>query len=66
MFITILIKSAYGRDLYYPMDDKAKIFAKLAGGSTLTQGALEDIQALGYEIRASVATAGKLNGFTAV
>jgi hypothetical protein len=46
--ITIEIRSQYGNTVAYPICDQAKLFASIAGTSTLTSAALKKIQALGY------------------
>ena len=50
MQIIIKLKSVYGLQTYYPFCDKAKLFAKIAGTTTLTRHAITDIKKLGYEI----------------
>ena len=47
--IAIQIRSVYGNTKAYPMCDKAKAFARIAGTTTLTREALRQIDALGYE-----------------
>ena len=49
-FIIVRIKDVYGRQTAYPVCDKAKLFAKLAGTATLTHDARQIILALGYNI----------------
>jgi hypothetical protein len=46
--IQIEIKRVYGNVVAYPLCDQAKIFASIAGTSTLTSANLKRIQALGY------------------
>ncbi len=48
--ITVRIKDVYGRQTAYPVCDKAKLFASLAGTATLTHDARQIILALGYNI----------------
>jgi hypothetical protein len=48
--ITVRIKDVYGRQTAYPVCDKAKLFAKLAGTTSLTHDARQIILALGYDI----------------
>ena len=48
--IQVRIKDVYGRQTAYPVCDKAKLFAKLAGTATLTHDARQIILALGYNI----------------
>jgi hypothetical protein len=48
MKITIQLRSVYGRTKAYPLCDKAKAFASIAGTSVLTRNALRNINALGY------------------
>lgn len=48
MKITIQLRGVYGRTKAYPLCDKAKAFASIAGTSTLTRNTLRNIDALGY------------------
>jgi hypothetical protein len=48
--IQVRIKDVYGTPKAYPVCDKAKLFAKLAGTATLTHDARQIIMALGYNI----------------
>jgi hypothetical protein len=48
--ITIEAKDVYGRTLYYPACEKAKLFAKLIDKKTLTPETLEIAEKLGYTI----------------
>ena len=48
--IQVRIKDVYGRQTAYPVCEKAKLFAKLAGTATLTHDARQIILALGYNI----------------
>lgn len=48
--IQVRIKDVYGTPKVYPVCDKAKLFAKLAGTATLTHDARQIIMALGYNI----------------
>jgi hypothetical protein len=50
MKITIRIKDVYGTQKAYPVCDKAKLFARLAGTTTLTHDTRQIIMALGYNI----------------
>ena len=54
MNIEIMIKSVYGsvygEDKVYPVCDKAKTFASIAGTTTLTHNTLCLVERLGYEI----------------
>lgn len=49
--ITIQIKSVYGNETVYPVCDKAKAFAEIAGTKTLTPQALRVIERMGYQIK---------------
>jgi hypothetical protein len=49
--IAIEIKSVYGNETIYPVDENAKLFARLAGTKTLTRQAISHIKALGYEVK---------------
>lgn len=48
MEIQIEIKRVYGNVVAYPLCPTAKIFASIAGTSTLTSSTLKKIQSLGY------------------
>jgi hypothetical protein len=48
MTIQIEIKRVYGNVVAYPLCAQAKLFASIAGTSTLTSQNLKRIQALGY------------------
>ena len=48
--ITIEIKDVYGKQMYYPRCEAAKVFAALAGTKSLTEGAVRQIMKLGYKI----------------
>jgi len=50
MTITVQIKNVYGNETVYPVCEKAKTFAALAGHKTLTRHAIAMIKALGYTI----------------
>lgn len=45
-----MIKSVYGKDLIYPVDDEAKLFAELLGKKTFTRLDLKTIEALGHKV----------------
>jgi hypothetical protein len=53
MNIIIKIQNNYGKKVAYPACEKARIFAAMAGTSTLTAGTLNCIRALGYQITVS-------------
>jgi hypothetical protein len=48
--IIVRVRNIYGNRTVYPACDKAKIFAQLAGHSTLTPATLDGIRRLGYLI----------------
>ena len=50
MTIIVEQKSHYGNIFFYPVCDRAKGFAKLAGKKTLTFEAIRLIKKLGYTI----------------
>jgi hypothetical protein len=51
--IEVEVKDVYGTVKYYPMCEKAQLFADIAGTKTLTVEAIKKIEALGYSIKAS-------------
>lgn len=48
--ISVKIKNVYGVEKIYPLCDKAKYFAAIAGTATLTENSIYFIQNLGYKI----------------
>lgn len=50
MEILINSKSIYGRNVFYPVCEKAKIFAQMVNKKTLTYGDLDAIEKLGYTV----------------
>jgi hypothetical protein len=48
--VTIEIKDVYGQAKVYPVCDRAKIFAGIAGTKTLLPPDIERIQLLGYKV----------------
>ena len=50
MTITVEIRNTYGQDKIYPVCDKAKIFADIAGTTTLLPRDIQRIQMLGFEV----------------
>jgi len=50
--VTVIVKSAYGRDIYYPHPEcpYCKLFLELTGIKTLTEKNLRTIKALGFEV----------------
>jgi hypothetical protein len=51
--IEVEVKDVYGTVKYYPLCEKAKLFADIAGTKTLTIEAIKKIEALGYSIKVS-------------
>ncbi len=54
MKIQIEMKEDYGETKVYPVCEKAKLFARIAGTKTLTRPVLEDIERLGYQLELMV------------
>ena len=50
MRITVAVRSVYGNDLVYPVDDTAALFAALIGAKTFNARQLGQIKALGYAV----------------
>lgn len=48
--IIVRVRNIYGNKTVYPVCDKARIFAQMAGHSTLTRATLDGIRRLGYLI----------------
>lgn len=51
MEILVCIRNVYGNELIYPVCEKAKLFAKLAGRKTLGAADIQTIKALGYSVK---------------
>ena len=61
MNIKVKLKNVYGNDLIYPVCDKAKAFAAIAGKKTLTKYDISEIQFLGYMVNVVSESLGNLN-----
>lgn len=48
--VQIQVRSVYGNDLIYPIDENAKRFAKIAGKKTLSLSDVINIQLLGFKV----------------
>ena len=48
--VLVRVTDVYGKRVVYPVCDKAKLFASIAGTKTLTEVTLRCIRKLGYEI----------------
>jgi hypothetical protein len=46
--ITVRVREVYGRRLVYPVCERARIFAQIAGAATLTPDVVKLIKALGF------------------
>jgi hypothetical protein len=49
--ITIEMKDRFGKMKYYPYCNDAKLFASIAGTSTMTEQTLKRIMKLGYKVK---------------
>ncbi len=54
--LTVLVKDAYGKRLYYPTNWIGKRFASLIGNKTISMSQLRVIESLGFEIEYSMST----------
>lgn len=50
MHITVQMKENYGNPMFYPVCEKAKLFAEIAGTKTLTPETLRRVKMLGFNI----------------
>ena len=48
--LVITVRNVYGNDMVYPVNDTAKLFAKIAGTKTLRSETLMYAEALGFDI----------------
>jgi hypothetical protein len=51
MNIEVEVKTVYGKPLYYPINDKAQMLAKIAGTETLTAHTLKLAKDMGMSIK---------------
>lgn len=51
--VIVKARSIYGETKFYPANDAAEIFAKIAGTKTLTLATLGHIKSLGLELELS-------------
>lgn len=49
--ITIEIRDVYGQTKFYPHCESAKVFASIAGTTTLTEQNIRRIMQLGYKVK---------------
>lgn len=52
--LTIKARDVYGVKTYYPADDTARAFARIAGTKTLTLATIREAQNLGYRVEQAV------------
>lgn len=50
LILTVRAREVYGVKTYYPADDTARAFARIAGTKTLTPATIREAQKLGYVI----------------
>jgi hypothetical protein len=50
LILTVRAREVYGVRTYYPADDTARAFARIAGTKTLTRDTIDQIKKLGYII----------------
>jgi hypothetical protein len=50
MKITIERRDQYGAPVYHPIDDAARLFARIAKTKTLTPDTIAAVRALGYQV----------------
>jgi hypothetical protein len=51
--VEVEVKEVYGAVKYYPLCEKAQLFADIAGTKTLTIQVIKKIEALGFSIKAT-------------
>ena len=52
--LTVRTRDVYGVRTFYPADDTARAFARIAGTKTLTLATIREAQKLGYHIAQAV------------
>ena len=56
MNITVKVKNNWGNEAIYPVCQSAKLFARIAGTTTITKEAKELIKQLGYKVQVEQVT----------
>ena len=56
MYMTVQVRSVYGNDLVYPMDETALLFASLVGAKTFNARQIGQIRALGSAVHVAAGT----------
>lgn len=46
----VKITNVFGNRTIYPINEEAKIFARIAGTKTLTESTIKNMKALGYDV----------------
>jgi len=54
LILTVRARDVYGVKTYYPADDTARAFARIAGTKTLTLATIREAQKLGYHVAQAV------------
>lgn len=54
LILTVRARDVYGVKTYYPADDTARAFARIAGTKTLTLATIREAQKLGYRVAQAV------------
>jgi len=54
LILTVRARDVYGVKTYYPADDAARAFARIAGTKTLTLATIREAQKLGYHVAQAV------------
>lgn len=61
MKVQITLRTVYGREYIYPVNDSAKTFSQLCGGKTLALSHIDLIKKLGFEIEVVSDTTNSMN-----
>jgi hypothetical protein len=48
--VIVRSKNNYGQVQYYPENEEAKVFARISGKTTLTNGVINDLKSIGIEV----------------
>ena len=50
IIIEVEVRSVYGKDLFYPVNEAAKLLAEISAGTTLTEGVLKKAVRIGMSV----------------
>jgi hypothetical protein len=59
--LVVAVRNVYGNEMVYPINDTAKLFAKIAGTKTLKPETIYTAQLLGFDVEQVIEETATLN-----